>query len=86
MSTPNDTVRLQNLKVTIERGRRESIQAETTLKTLKEQETALKEQVRAQGVEPENLDKAIADLDIEIQQGLSEAEKLLAPALAPAQG
>ena len=86
MSIPNannDTARLQALKVTIDRGKTEKARAEATLAELQKQETSLKEQVKAQGVEPENLDQTIVTLEADIAKGLSEAERLLNPATAP---
>lgn len=87
----NDTIRLQNLKVNIERGKTQKAGAEATLAELQKQEASLKEQVRAQGVEPENLDQTIVELEADIAKGLSEAERLLNPATgyipaAPVQG
>ena len=88
MSIPNgtnDTIRLQNLKSNIDLGKTQKARAEATLTELQKQETSLKEQVKAQGVEPENLDQTIANLEADIAKGLSEAERLLNPA-APVQG
>jgi predicted nucleic acid-binding Zn-ribbon protein len=80
----NDTVRLQNLKSTIDRGKTEKARAEATLEELKKQETSLKDQSRTLGVEPENIDSEITRLQNDIEHGLSEAERLLNPATAPA--
>lgn len=79
----NDTVRLQNLKNTIERGRTEVARAEATLESLQKQEAEIHSQLREMGVEPENLDAEIARLKAEVAEKLSQAEQLLAP---PAEG
>lgn len=78
VATTNDAVRLQNLKSTIERGRTEVARAEATLESLQKQEADINAQLRALGVEPENLDIEIARLKAEVAEKLSKAEALLA--------
>lgn len=75
----NETVRLQNLKSTIERGRTEVARAEATLETLQKQEADIHAQLREHGVEPEQLDVEIARLKAEVADKLGKAEALLAP-------
>jgi len=80
MSVNNDTIRLQNLKALIERGRTEVARAEATLESLKKQEEEIHRQLRELGVAPEQLEAEIERLKSEIAARLDEAEKLLEPA------
>lgn len=83
MSTNNETLRLQAIKSTIDRGRTEKARAEATLETLDKQEADIHQQLAALGVKPENLEAEIESLKAQIAQQLSQAEALLAP---PASG
>lgn len=80
MSVNGDTIRLQNLKGLIERGRTEVARAEATLESLQKQEAEIHAQLRELGVEPENLDAEIARLKADIAEKLNQAEALLQPA------
>lgn len=81
MSINNETVRLQNIKSTIERGGREVASAEATLKILQSQETDIHQQLRSPelNVEPDQLDSEIARVKAEVADKLGKAEALLAP-------
>lgn len=85
MSSTSETIRLQNLKSTIERGRTEVARAEATLESLAKQEADIHRQLSELGVAPENLESEIESLKAQIAERLSKAEQFLAPP-APAQG
>lgn len=79
MSVNNETLRLQQIKSTIERGRTEKARAEATLEALAKQEQEIHQQLEALGVSPENLDAEIEALKTQIAEQLTKAEQLLAP-------
>ncbi len=79
MSVNNETLRLQQIKSTIDRGRTEKARAEATLEALAKQEQEIHSQLEALGVSPENLDAEIERLKAEIAEQLTKAEQLLAP-------
>lgn len=86
MSVTNDTLRLQQIKSTIDRGRTEKARAEATLESLAKQEADINRQLEELGVAPENLEAEIESLKTQIAEQLSKAEQLLAPPPpAPAQ-
>lgn len=71
------TARLQKLKEGLERANNLRIQAETRLEELSKQEKELVEQIKAYGVEPEQLDDYIANLQQEIETLIDKIENLI---------
>lgn len=71
------SARLKADKERAERARTEKARAEATLENIESQRAQLIEEIRAQGVEPENLDSEIERLEAEIAAGLAEVERLL---------
>lgn len=69
--------RLNNLKAQIEKGKAEKARAEANLETYTKQRDEIISELKALGVEPENLDAEIARLDREIEEALARAEELL---------
>ncbi|MGB9903673.1 MAG: hypothetical protein ACPLQO_03265 [Desulfotomaculales bacterium] len=69
--------RLNNLKGLIEKGKAEKARAEANLETYTKQRDEIISELKALGVEPENLDAEIARLDREIEEALARAEELL---------
>lgn len=69
--------RLNNLKAQIEKGKAEKARAEANLETYTKQRDEIINELKALGVEPENLDAEIARLDKEIEEALARAEELL---------
>lgn len=86
MSVTKETVRLQQIKSTIERGRTERARAEATLETLQKQEADIHKQLAELGVAPENLEAEIESLKAQVAEQLSKAEALLAPPGPATQG
>lgn len=78
-SASSDSLRLEQLKSTIERGKTEKARAEATLETLQKQEAEIHRQLAELGVAPENLEAEIETLKAQIAEQLSKAEQLLAP-------
>jgi len=83
VSINNETIRLQNIKSTIDRGRTETARAGATLEALAKQESDIHRQLAELGVAPEVLDAEIEALKSKFAEHLSRAETLLA---SPAQG
>lgn len=73
------TDRLESLKQRAEIARTEKAKAEATLESLEKQQAELIAEIKAFGIEPEQLDAEIARLEKEITEALAEAEKLLPP-------
>ena len=71
------TARLNMLKNQIEKGKIEVAKAEQNIANLTAQKEQIYAEIRALGVEPENIQAEIERLDREIIQGLTEAENLL---------
>lgn len=69
--------RLNNLKAQIEKGKAEKARAEANLETYTKQRDEIISELKTLGVEPENLDAEIAQLDREIEEALARAEELL---------
>lgn len=78
------STRLESLKQRAETARTEKAKAEATLESLEKQQADLEAEIRAYGIEPEQLDSEIARLEEEIAEALNKAEALLPPAPAPA--
>lgn len=78
MNTPADiTLRLNNLKAQIERGKAEKAKAEANMETYTKQRDEIVAQLAELGVTPDNLEAEILKLDGEIEEGLTRAEELL---------
>lgn len=73
------STRLESLKQRAETARTEKAKAEATLESLEKQKADLVAEIKAFGIEPEQLDDEIKRLQDEITQALAEAEKLLPP-------
>ncbi len=71
------TLRLNNLKDQIERGKAEKAKAEANLETYTKQRDEIVAQLAELGVTPENLEAEIQKLDVEIDENLRRAEELL---------
>lgn len=97
--TPNNqadaenVVWLQKTKGIIEEGRRQTLVAQTNLKTLKEKQVEICQDARQNDVVaekdedvPEAIDKTLAELDAKITADKSEAERYLNMPAAPIQG
>lgn len=79
MTTANNNYaeRLQAAKNAIERAKTDRTRAETTKESLEKQRDGIIEEIKALGVDPENLDATIADLDTRIQDDLAKLEQLI---------
>jgi len=77
--------RLESLKQRAEVARTEKAKAEATLESLQKQQADLEAEIRAYGIEPEQLDAEITRLEAEIAEALTKAEALLPPAPVPTQ-
>lgn len=78
MNTPADiTLRLNNLKAQIERGKAEKAKAEANMETYTQQRDEIVAQLAELGVTPDTLEAEILKLDGEIEDGLARAEELL---------
>ena len=78
MNTPADiTLRLNNLKAQIERGKAEKAKAEANMETYTKQRDEIVAQLAELGVTPDTLEAEIMKLDGEIEVGLTRAEELL---------
>jgi len=73
----NVTERLNALKNKVEQGKAAKARAEANLETYTKQRNEVIDEIRALGVEPENLETEIAKLEQEIEASLSQAEQLL---------
>ncbi len=73
----NVTERLNALKNKVEQGKAAKAKAEANLETYTKQRNEVIDEIRALGVEPENLEAEIAKLEQEIEASLSQAEQLL---------
>ena len=71
------TERLNALKNKVEQGKAAKARAEANLETYTKQRNEVIDEIRALGVEPENLETEIAKLEQEIEASLSQAEQLL---------
>lgn len=69
--------KLQKLKEGLDRANNLRIQAETRLEELSKQEKDLVEQIRAYGVEPDQLDEYIEKLQREIELLIDKIEQLI---------
>lgn len=78
MNAPADiTLRLNNLKAQIERGKAEKAKAEANMETYTKQRDEIVAQLAELGVTPDTLEAEILKLDGEIEEGLTRAEELL---------
>jgi len=71
------TARLNSIKAQIETGKAEKAKAEANLETYTRQREEILAELRALGVEPENLETEIRRLEQEIEENLARAEELL---------
>lgn len=77
------STRLDSLRKRAETARTEKAKAEATLESLEKQQAELEAEIRAYGINPEQLDAEIKRLEIEIAEALTKAEALLPPAPVP---
>lgn len=77
------STRLDSLKQRAETARTEKAKAEATLESLEKQQAELEAEIRACGINPEQLDAEIKRLETEIAEALTKAETLLPPAPVP---
>jgi chromosome segregation ATPase len=71
------TARLESAKGAIDRARTDRIKAETTKEQLEKQQTQIIDEIRTLGVEPENLDATIAELETGILADLEKLDALI---------
>lgn len=71
------TVKLNNLKTQIEKGKVEKTRAETNLESYTKQRDEIVKEMAELGVTPETVDAEIERLDTEIEADLAKAEELL---------
>ena len=69
--------KLNNLKGQVDNGKIEVAKAEQNLENLTAQKEQLCGEIKALGVEPENIQAEIERLEQEIMQGLASAESLI---------
>ena len=69
--------KLNNLKGQVDSGKIEVAKAEQNLENLTAQKEKFYEEIKALGVEPENIQAEIERLEQEIMQGLASAESLI---------
>ncbi|NLI12493.1 hypothetical protein [Pelotomaculum propionicicum] len=74
---PDTTARLNNIKAMIEKGKTEKAKAEANLESFTKQRNDVIAELKALGVDPENLDTEIAKLAREEEEALARAEELL---------
>ena len=71
------TKELNKLKQAIERAKTERTKAETNKESLEKRQSEVLAECKALGVEPENLAAEIERLDVAIQDGLTQARRLV---------
>lgn len=78
MSDTRDyATRLEEYRKAIDRARTDRAKAEATKEQLEKQQEQIIAEIRALGVEPENLDATIAELEAEITADLDKLESLI---------
>lgn len=73
----NYVERLNKLKALAEQKQSEKTRAEANLENLQNRKKEIENELNEMGVEPEKLEKEIAELQASIEDGLSKAEELL---------
>lgn len=68
---------LNTLKQELERAKNMKIRAEARLEELEVQKEKLLQEIRAEGIEPENLENEIQKLQIEIEELFQKADKMM---------
>lgn len=68
---------LNTLKQELERAKNLKIRAEARLEELEMQKEKLLEEIRAEGIEPENLESEIKKLQLEIEELFQKADKMM---------
>jgi len=76
--TTNDyAVRLENYRKSIDKARTDRARAEATKEQLEKQQAQIVEEIRALGVEPEQLDQTITELETGIAADLDKLNALI---------
>ena len=71
------TVKLDAYKKGIEKAKTDRAKAEATKEQLERQQKEIEHEIRALGVEPEKLDEAIAELEIQIAADMAKLDELI---------
>ena len=77
MSDKDFAIKLDVYKKGIEKAKTDRAKAEATKEQLERQQTQIESEVRSLGVEPENLDAAIADLETQIAADMVKLDELI---------
>ena len=73
----NYSDRLQAINKALEKAKTDRTRAETTKESLEKQREGIIEEIKALGVDPDNLDATIAELDTKIQTDLASLEQMI---------
>lgn len=70
-------IKLEVYKKGIEKAKTDRAKAEATKEQLEKQQQQIEHEIRSYGVEPENLDEAIAKLETQIAADMAKLEELI---------
>jgi hypothetical protein len=73
----NYTPKLESLKVSIDKAKTDRIKAQTTKESLEKQQEGIVGEIRAQGVEPDQLDQVILELRTGIDEDFLRLDDLI---------